>query len=143
VVELETDPFGHKITQARAVSLSVKSYASARSNFVLAAGGIENAPAPAAFESQVVERIGHGHWHGRADASWSIRATSRAAMVPCDPGWFARCSLYDVHETPLGTIMGRLALSEQVMRDERLLNASITLSAARDCPGRSSQTPRP
>jgi choline dehydrogenase-like flavoprotein len=122
-VELETDRAGERVTQARLRCLTGRELRLRARAFVLAAGGIENARLLLLSGGGDPHGLGNGHdlvgrcfmEHPR-DRSYTLVPYERTPMA-----------FYVMHDTGRGPVMGRLALSEEAMRREHLLNMSITL----------------
>src|SRR5712692_7272126 len=126
VVELETDPAGERVTQARVRCLAGAEFRLRARVFVLAAGGIENARllllsggAGGGGLANRHDMVGRCFMEHPRDLS--------CALIPRDPALFDRMAFYTMHDTGRGTVMGRLALTEEALRRERLLNMSVTL----------------
>ena len=123
-VRLEAAADGRSVTHARAASLGGRALRVRASRFVVAAGGIENARL----------LLLAGQLHGLGIASSMVgrcfmehpRDVS-CRLVPADPRMFGQCGFYDLHRTAGGVVVGRLMLTDEVRRRERLPAVSITL----------------
>lgn len=130
VLDLAVDVRTGRLTSARVARADGSVFEVRAERFVLAAGAIENARLLLASTGAGSEGIGNRHgWVGRCfmehPRDFSLR------LVPTHDDWFDAMGFYDQHRTPDGsTILGRLALREDAMRQHGLLNASLTLLPA-------------
>jgi choline dehydrogenase-like flavoprotein len=126
VRDLETDRAAERVLAARAACLTgTRVHVRAR-RFVLAAGAIENARLLLLSRAVRPEGLGNRHgWVGRCFMEHPRDYALR--LVPRRPDLYDRAVFYDAHPARTAVIMGRLALREERLRSERLLNASATL----------------
>jgi choline dehydrogenase-like flavoprotein len=129
VVEFETDKTGQRVTEARVACLNGTHFSVRAKRFVLATGGIENA--------RLLLLSNRGHPNGLGNRHDLVGrffmehpALFSCDFVPSDPALFDRMGFYDVHPANGAMIGGRLALTEALMRQEQLLNVSVTLFPA-------------
>src|SRR5207248_10329113 len=124
VVSLETDRAGERVTRARIRCRPKTEFQIRASIFVLAAGGIENARL--LLLSSRTNGGGlddHGDKVGRC---FMEHPRLTCALGNAAPAVLERLVFYRPHETTHGMAMGRLTLTDEVMRRERLLNMSVT-----------------
>ncbi|MCP4415631.1 MAG: GMC family oxidoreductase [Chloroflexi bacterium] len=134
-LEIETDEQAQRAAQLRVATLAGNTFYVAAKLFVLASGGIEiprlllssNKAQPTGLGNQhdLVGRFFMEHLH-----FWS------GVFIPANPGIFQKTDLYnDVHKVNQVAVIGKLALSEKTLRQEKLLNQNIQL-IPRLTPGR-------
>ncbi len=127
VLEIETNDAAQKVTRLRAATLQGRSFYVSAKLFILATGGIEiprllllsNKTQTAGLGNQndLVGRFFMEHLH-----FWS------GVFVPSDPNIFQTTALYnDFHTVNEVSIIGKLVLSEEILRRERLLNQNVQL----------------
>jgi choline dehydrogenase-like flavoprotein len=98
--------------------------------FVLAAGAIENARL--LLLSTDRRPAGLGNQHDLVGRFFMDHHNVRSGMLtPTDRGLFEEAALYDLRRVKGTLIMGKLKLTEQVLRDERLLNGAARLDPKR------------
>lgn len=125
-VDLETDAAGRSVTQVRAARVTGRPLRVRANLFVLAAGGIENARL--LLLSNGIRHDGLGNESkmvGRCFMEHPRDASCR--LIPADPRSLDRCGLYAFHQAAAGSVMGRLAFTEEARRHERLPAMSVTL----------------
>ena len=125
-VELAADPSGRLVTDVRAARVTGRPLRVRARQFVLAAGGIENArllllsngvnPAGLGNDSDMVGRCFMEHPRDRS-----------CRLVPAHPGLLDRCGFYSIHRTDAGLVMGRIAFTEEARRRDQLPAMSVTL----------------
>ena len=131
VLEIDASDTADHVTRLRATTLKGNQLFVSARIYILAAGGIEtprlmllsNRQQPAGLGNQhdLVGRFFMEHLH-----FWSGMLVLREAHC------FDRTAFYnDVHTVKDVAVIGKLALSEQVLRRERLLNQNIQLMPAR------------
>jgi choline dehydrogenase-like flavoprotein len=124
VVSLETDRAGERVTHARVRCRPKTEFQVRASIFVLAAGGIENARL-----LLLSSRTNGGGLDDREDTvgrCFMEHPRLTCALANAAPAVLERLVFYRPHDTAHGMAMGRLTLTDEVMRRERLLNMSIT-----------------
>jgi choline dehydrogenase-like flavoprotein len=127
-VELETDPAGACVVQARIRCLTGTEFRLRARAFVLAAGGIENARL---LLLSGRAQGGLGNRHAMVGCCFMEHPRDfSCALIPRDPALLERAAFYAMHITSRGTVMGRLALTDEAMWRRRLLNMSVTLLGA-------------
>ncbi len=126
VLRLETESAGSRVSRAHVASPSDGRWFVVAAQFVLAAGAIENARLLLCSGTNP-SGLGNGTgWVGRCfmehprDRSIVLRPASRRALE--------RLRLYDIDDSPGEVpVVGRLALTQDTLRDAGVLNASATL----------------
>jgi choline dehydrogenase-like flavoprotein len=125
-IALDTDKDGERVLAVRCASTSGAQFRVRAKTFVLAAGGIENARLLLLSDEDAPGGLGNRYgWVGRCfmehprDYSLTWR--------PRDRELFEETQFYDAHAALGKTVMGRLALREEVMRAEKLTNVSATI----------------
>ena len=126
VVEVVTGPGDRTVTHVRVRCLGGTGFRVRARFFVLAAGGIENARVLLTSTGACARGLGNEHDLVGRYFMDHPRDYS-CALVPADRALFDRAGFYDAHSTRGGFVMGRLALSAECRREERLLNGSATL----------------
>ncbi len=127
VLEIETDESAQKVTSLRAATLAGNQFTVSARLYVIAAGGIETPRL--LLLSNKVQTAGLGNQHDLVGRFFMEHLHLWSGIfVPSDPGLFQRTTLYNqiqkVHGIP---IIGKLTLSEAVLRHEKLLNQNIQL----------------
>jgi len=125
-VEVATGPDHRTVTHVRVRCLSGTGFRVRARLFVLAAGGIENARLLLTSTGACARGLGNEHDLVGRYFMDHPRDYS-CALVPADRALFDQAGFYDAHTIPGGFVMGRLALSADCLREERLLNVSATL----------------
>ncbi|UCF20662.1 MAG: GMC family oxidoreductase [Gemmatimonadota bacterium] len=124
VVRLETDGAGRRVATAEVASPGGPRWRVRADRFVLAAGALENARLLLVSGSGS-EGLGNSSgWVGRC---FMEHPRDRAlTLVPRSADFYREAALYDMHRSYDGTpVFGRLAMREEVLRDQRLLNTSV------------------
>jgi choline dehydrogenase-like flavoprotein len=127
VVRIETNKTAQAVTRLRVACLQGNKFWVAAKFFILATGGIEtprllllsNATQSAGLGNQydLVGRFFMEHLH-----FWS------GVYVPSHPDIYNSAALYaDIHRVKQVPIIGKLALTEEILRHEKLLNQNIQL----------------
>ena len=121
VTRLSGGANAERVTEARWVTLAGNAGVARASTFVLAAGALENARLLllSLQEPTTLPWLGRGFMDHPVDSS--LRLVSRAAALAETPGFFG------ARLTAHGPVVGRLGLSPELLRAERLLNASLRL----------------
>ena len=130
VLELVAGADGGRVVAARVAGSGGAQFEVRASRFVLAAGAIENARLLLASSGADPQGLGNRYgWVGRCFMEHPRDFSMR--LVPARGDWFDALRFYDQHRMADGsTILGRLALREDAMRQHALLNASVTLLPA-------------
>jgi choline dehydrogenase-like flavoprotein len=116
---------GDRITEARWATLSGKQGAVRASSFVLAAGAIENARLLLlSLQGGTAEAPPDG-WLGRGFMEHPVDSSLR--LVSRDPALAATPGFYAARSAEPGPVVGRIGLSPDLIRSERLRNASLRL----------------
>ena len=122
VTGLEAAPSGDRIVAARWASLSGIEGRVRADRFVLATGAIENARlllAQASVADDGDGWLGRGFMEHPVDAS--LELSSRDPALAATPGFFG------AREAGGGIVVGRIGMSEDLLRAEKLPNASLRL----------------
>ena len=123
-LELERGPGASAIIHARAVGLAGRTLRVRARQFVLAAGGIENARLLLLAD----ERQSLGDRSGLIGRCFMEHPRDVSCrLVPSDPRLFERCGFYDLHAAGGGVVVGHLAFTDQARRDQELPAAAVTL----------------
>jgi len=117
VTELARSPGGERVSELRWVTLSGRRGTVGAARFVLAAGAIENA--------RLLLLAGlENDWLGRGFMEHPIDRSLR--LISPSPALRADLGFYSAHLTAGGTpITGRVALAEDLLRAEKLPNATV------------------
>jgi choline dehydrogenase-like flavoprotein len=115
-----------RVVSARVACLSGQRYTVRARLFVVAAGGIQNARLLLLPTATSPRGIGNEHdMVGRCYID-HVRV-SAGTFAPADPTLFTRAALYDTRLVAGSVALGRLTLSDAVMRGERLLHSAVQL----------------
>ncbi len=125
VTELSGTANVERITEARWATLSGKQGAVRASSFVLAAGAIENARLLLLSLRGKTSDAQPGSWLGRGFMEHPIDGSLR--LVSSAPAFAATPGFYSARSTGLGPVVGRIGLSPDLLRSEKLRNASLRL----------------
>lgn len=126
VMEVETDENACRVTAFRVKTLAGNQCRVRAGIFVLALGGIETPRLLLLSRSVQKEGIGNRHdLVGRCFMEhphlWS------GFFIPSDPGILNKCGLYLTRAVHDYAVMGKLKVSEEVLRKERILNYCVSL----------------
>jgi choline dehydrogenase-like flavoprotein len=125
VCGLELTSSGRQVSAAKCSSLSGRRFRVRAKIFVFAAGAVETARL-LLLSGGGADALGNRHgWVGRCFME-HLRDYA-LILVPRSPELFARAAFYDAHAERDTMVGGRIALTEQAIRREKLPNASITL----------------
>ncbi|MCL4475990.1 MAG: GMC oxidoreductase [Nitrospirae bacterium] len=126
VVEIETDKTAQTVTRLRVACLQGKNFRVAAKLYILAMGAIETPRL--LLLSNKVQKTGLGNENdlvGRFFMEhphlWS------GTYIPSDPHIARSTALYNIHTVNRIPIMGKLTLSEEVLRSEKLLNYCVSI----------------
>lgn len=120
VLEFEVDETAQTVTQVRISTLQDQVCWLKAKVFVLATGGLENARL--LLLSNQRQSAGLGNQHDVVGRYFMDRPILSCSLRPFNPDIFSKTALYDIYPTQHGPVMARVKLTEQVMRQERLLN---------------------
>ncbi|MBD2448552.1 GMC family oxidoreductase [Nostoc sp. FACHB-152] len=126
LMEIETDETAKTVTRLRVACLSGNEFWVRAKVVILAAGGIETARL--LLLSNKVQKAGLGNQNdlvGRFFMDHPL--VSCGKLIPTNPELFQRTALYDLRRVNNIPVMGKLTLSEEVMRREQILNNSTLL----------------
>lgn len=122
---------GNAIRRARVAVSTEHEFEISAKIFVLAAGGIENARL--LLLSNRTQPNGLGNQHDLVGRFFMDHPTFRLGVfTPADRRLFRSAGLYDHHIVNGVRVMGKLTISEEVMRREKMLNIGAAL-APRSC----------
>jgi choline dehydrogenase-like flavoprotein len=126
VVELETDETAKTVTRVRVACLSGNKFWVAAKIFILAAGAIENARL--LLMSNQNQKAGLGNHNDVVGRFFMDHPLIRCGMLfPKSRKIFNSMALYDLRQVNNCSVMGKFSLTQQVMRQEKLLNMSALL----------------
>lgn len=126
VVSLESDRGGTAVRTAVAVRSGGGRLRIRAGSFVLAGGGVENVQL--LLTSEVGAPGGVGNRHDVVGRYLTDHPEFRmGSIVPADTSLIDSIGLYDMHWVGGAMVSGLLTLSQQVKRDERLLNVGAVL----------------
>ncbi len=126
LIEIETDAIGKNVTRLRVACLSGKEFWVSAKIVILATGGIE--AARLLLLSNKSQKKGLGNQYdlvGRFFMDHSLVHCGN--LIPTNAEIFQQTALYDLRRVNNIPVMGKLALSEDVMHREKLLNISTLL----------------
>lgn len=125
-VDLETDASGCVVTHVRVSRVTGRPLRVRANQFVLAAGGIENARL--LLLSNSVRRDGLGNESDMVGRCFMEHPRdSSCRLLLADPRLLDRCGLYSIHRADAAIVMGRIAFTEEARRREQLPAMSVTL----------------
>jgi choline dehydrogenase-like flavoprotein len=126
VVELETSADANTVTGVQVACLSGGRFAVRPKIVILATGAIENARL--LLLSNRMQTVGLGNQHDLVGRYFMDHPFIHTGMfIPKDPDIFNRTALYDLRRVRDVPVMGKLTLTQDTMRRERLLNFSAML----------------
>ena len=121
VVELETNETAQTVTRVKVACLNGKQFWVSAKVVVLAAGGVENTHL--LLLSNQVQQQGLGNNYDRVGRFFMDHPLVHGGIIiPADRQIFNRTALYDMRRVNGTPIMGGLALTDEVIRREQLLN---------------------
>ncbi|WP_066376743.1 GMC oxidoreductase [Anabaena sp. CA = ATCC 33047] len=126
LMEIETDVTAKNVTRLRVACLSGKEFWVCAKVVILATGGIETTRL--LLLSNKVQKTGLGNQNdlvGRFFMDHSL--VNCGHLIPTNRDIFKKTALYDLRRVNNIPVMGKLALSENVMQREKLLNISTLL----------------
>lgn len=126
LAEIETDETAKNVTRLRVACLSGNQFWVRAKVVIIAAGGIESARL--LLLSNKVQKAGLGNQNdlvGRFFMDHPL--VSCGKLIPANPEVFKSTALYDLRRVNKIPVMGKLTLTEEVMRREQLLNISTLL----------------
>ncbi|OUL26463.1 GMC oxidoreductase [Nostoc sp. RF31YmG] len=123
VVEIETDEIAKTVTRLRVASLHGNKFWVAAKVFILATGGIENARL--LLISKQIQKTGLGNQNDLVGRFFMDHPLIFSGILfPRNRKIFNSIALYDLRLVNNVAVMGKLAITSQVMRREKLLNMS-------------------
>ena len=126
VTGLEQSVDSTRVESARVACLSGQRYTVRARLFVLAAGGVQNARL--LLLSTPTSPQGIGNQHDMVGRCYIDHVRVNAGTFrPADPTLFKRAALYDTRAVAGSIGLGRLTLSDAVLRGERLLQSAVQL----------------
>jgi choline dehydrogenase-like flavoprotein len=128
VIEIETNETAHTITRLRVACLEGNKFWVRAKRIILAAGAIEIPRL--LLSSNRTQKAGLGNQHDLVGRFFMEHPHfSSGFFVPSVPGIFKFTNLYEhIHRVNGVPIIGKLSLSEKVLRQEKLLNYVVELS---------------
>lgn len=125
VVEIETDESRQQVTRLRIATLQGQQFWVEATIFILATGGMENARLLLASNRH--QSCGVGNPYDTVGRYFMDRPILSCMLTPYRSTAFEQTNFYDICPTSRGPVMAHLKLSEQVMRQEHLLNNGAQL----------------
>ncbi len=126
VIEIETNDVVKTVTRVKVASSAGRYFWVEAKLFVLAQGGMENARLLLLSNRQ--QNVGLGNQHDLVGRFFMDHPLVDAGMfVPSDPDLFNHMALYDLRRINNTPILGKLGLSQDLMRREGLLNNAVLL----------------
>ncbi len=126
VVEIETDETAKNVTRVCLACLQGNKFWIVAKIFILATGGIENARL--LLLSKQTQKTGLGNQNDVVGRFFMDHPIICSGMLyPSSRKIFNSTALYDLRQVSNVPVMGKLHLTEQVMRREQLLNMSFIL----------------
>ncbi|MGI8633357.1 MAG: FAD-dependent oxidoreductase [Solirubrobacterales bacterium] len=124
--ELLTEPGADKVIGLRVLVDGGRGYTVAARHYVLAAGGLENPRLLLMSTEHTPAGLGNGNdLVGRYFAEHLRLRTGQ--FEPTDPSYVHRSTIYDVNKVDGVTLQANLGVSEDVLREEELLNSTFFL----------------
>lgn len=140
VTGIETNETAQSVTRLRAACLNGKKFSVKAKLFVLALGAIEIPRL--LLLSNKSQKTGLGNQHGLVGRFFMEHPHLWSGIyIPSNDKIFASAGLYKVHKDDDVSVMGKLRLSEEVLRKERILNYCTSIHAA-ICPDPFRESPR-
>ncbi|NEQ22832.1 MAG: GMC family oxidoreductase [Microcoleus sp. SIO2G3] len=125
-VELETDDEAKTVKRVRVACLQGTQFWVSAKQFILSMGGIENARL--LLLSDKVQKNGLGNQHDLVGRFLMDHPMVRGGFLyPSSPKIFNSTALYDLRELKGTSVIGKLSLSDEVLRREKLLNITAAL----------------
>jgi len=127
VLEIDTNATGDCVSRLRVATLGGKEFSVRARVYVLAVGGIE-VPRLLLLSNRT-QKAGLGNGHDLVGRFFMEHPHFWSGLFyPADPEAFRKTALYnEIHSVNGVAVVGKLALNEQVIRKERLLNQNIQL----------------
>ncbi|PIG93902.1 GMC family oxidoreductase [Gloeocapsopsis sp. IPPAS B-1203] len=126
VVEIETDDIAKTVTRVRVACFQGNGFWVKAKVFILATGGIENVRL--LLLSNKTQNVGLGNQHDLVGRFFMEHPVVRLGMfIPSERQIFNSAGLYDIRWTNNIPVMGKLSLTEEVMRRQQLLNSYLLL----------------
>jgi choline dehydrogenase-like flavoprotein len=125
-VELETDETAKTVTRLRVACLQGSQFWVKAKLFILSMGGIENARL--LLLSDKVQKTGLGNPKDLVGRFLMDHPMVRCGqLIPSSPRIFNSTALYDMRQVRGTSVIGKLSLTDEVMRREQLLNVTAAL----------------
>lgn len=126
VVEIETSEVARTVTRVRVACLQGNGFWVTAKVFILATGGIESARL--LLLSNKTQKTGLGNQNDLVGRFFMDHPLVYSGMfIPSNPEIFNTTALYDMRRVNNVPVMGKLSLTQEVMRREQLLNISTVL----------------
>lgn len=125
-LDIEIGEYAKRINSVTATTLGGKKFHVKSSVFILAMGGLENPRLLLLSNKRVKKGIGNqndlvGRFFMEHPHLWS------GVFYPSEESFFGKSGLYSIHAQGNLTIMGKLVLSDEIMREEKILNNTASL----------------
>ena len=138
VVEIETNDAASEVTRLRVARFGAEGVFVRARAYVLAAGGIESARL--LLLSDRVQRTGLGNGHDVVGRYFmEHQFLHGGTLVPASRDLFNRTALYDNRVVDGALVAGKIDLTDEVIRRERLLNVSMAIFPRHPYHGRAHQ----
>ncbi|HEY9739599.1 MAG TPA: GMC family oxidoreductase [Coleofasciculaceae cyanobacterium] len=125
-VELETDEVAKTVTRVRVGCLQGRQFWVRAKQFIIALGGIENARL--LLLSDKTQKTGLGNQNDLVGRFFMDHPMVRSGLLlPSNPQIFDSMALYDMRRVRGTPVIAKLALTEEVMHREQLLNINAAL----------------
>ncbi|HEY9740936.1 MAG TPA: hypothetical protein V6C90_10645, partial [Coleofasciculaceae cyanobacterium] len=125
-VELETDEVAKTVTRVRVGCLPARQFWVSAKQFIIALGGIENARL--LLLSDKTQKTGLGNQNDVVGRFFMDHPMVRSGLLlPSNPQIFDSMALYDMRRVRGTQVIAKLALTEEVMHREQLLNINAAL----------------
>ncbi|NMF60571.1 GMC oxidoreductase [Pseudanabaena yagii] len=125
VVEIVTDESNQTVTSLRIAASKDKQFWLKAKIFILATGGLENARLLLASNQQ--QTLGLGNQNDVVGRYFMDRPILSCSLIPYDHRLLEQTALYDIYRTKGIPVMARVRLSEELMRQEHILNNGAQL----------------
>ena len=129
VLEIETDKSGQQVTNLKTACIDGKEFSVNARQFVVAVGGIETPRL--LMLSKKVQKSGIGNRYDLVGRYFMEHPhLMSGTLFPADKRLLKQKGLYEIHQVDGTPIIGQLKLNEKTIRQERMLNDAIILTAA-------------
>ncbi len=126
VTEIETNRTGDRVARLHVSCFNGKRFAISAKLFILALGAIETPRL--LMLSDKVQKTGLGNQNDLVGRFFMEHPHLWSGLyIPSSPELFRKTGLYGVHRVDGVPVMGKLTLSEEVIRQERMLNYVVSI----------------